>query len=65
VKRFTERDLICWYGAPEKIMIDNAQNFNGRMIIDLCTEWKIKHSNSSPYMSKMNGAIEAANKNTK
>jgi hypothetical protein len=46
-------------------MIDNAQNFNGRMIIDLCTEWKIKHSNSSPYMSKMNGAIEAANKNIK
>jgi len=55
VKKFIERDLICRYGPPEKIITDNAQNFNGQMIIELCTKWKIKHSNSSPYRPKMNG----------
>ena len=35
------------------------------MIIELYAKWKIKHSNSSPYRLKMNGAVEAANKNVK
>ena len=32
VKKFVERDLICRYGPPEKIITDNAQNFNGKLI---------------------------------
>ena len=35
------------------------------MITELCTQFKIKHHNSSPYRPKMNGVVEAANKNTK
>ena len=35
------------------------------MITELCTQFKIKHHNSSPYRPKMNGAVEAANKNIK
>jgi hypothetical protein len=35
------------------------------MIIELYARWKIKHSNSSPYRPKMNGAVEVANKNVK
>ena len=35
------------------------------MIVELCIKWKIKHSNSSPYRPKMNGTVEAANKNVK
>ena len=62
---FVERDSICRYGPPEKIITDDAQNFNGKLIIELCAKWKIKHSNSSPYRPKMNGAVEAANKNVK
>ncbi|XP_073263054.1 uncharacterized protein [Populus alba] len=54
VKRFIERDLICRYGLPERIVTDNAKNFNGKMTVELCTKWKIKHSNSSPYRPKMN-----------
>nr|XP_034899024.1 uncharacterized protein LOC118037216 [Populus alba] len=65
VKKFVEKDLICRYGPPERIVTDNAQNFNGKMIMELCTKRKIKHSNSSPYRPKMNGAVEAANKNIK
>jgi hypothetical protein len=65
VKKFMERDLICRYGPLEKIITNNAQNFNGKMIIELCAKWKIKHSNSLPYRPKMNGAVEAANENVK
>jgi hypothetical protein len=65
VKRFIEKDLICRYSLPEKIVTDNAYNFNGKMIVELCTKWKIKHSNSSPYMLEMNGVVEASNKNIK
>jgi hypothetical protein len=63
VKRFIEKDLICCYSLPEKIVTDNAYNFNGKMIVELCTKWKIKHSNSSPYRLEMNGVVEASNKN--
>jgi len=49
----------------ENIITNNVQNFNSKMIIELYAKWKIKHSNSSPHRSKMNGPIEAANKNVK
>ena len=35
------------------------------MVIEVCTRFKIKHHNSVPYLPKMNGAVEAANKNVK
>ena len=35
------------------------------MITTLCAQFKIQHHNSSPYRPKMNGAVEAANKNIK
>ena len=35
------------------------------MITELCEQFKIQHHNSYPYRSKMNGAVEAANKNIK
>ena len=65
MKRFIERDLICQYEAPERIMTNNSQNFNGRMIVQPYAKWKIKHANSSSYMPKMNDVVEAANKNIK
>ncbi|KAK8336817.1 hypothetical protein V6Z11_A09G148000 [Gossypium hirsutum] len=35
------------------------------MMKEVCEQFQIKHHNSSPYHPKMNGAIEAANKNIK
>ncbi|XP_061960352.1 uncharacterized protein LOC133681211 [Populus nigra] len=55
VKRFIEKDLVCRYGLPIRLVTDNAQNFNGKLIDELCTKWRIKHLNSSPYRPKMNG----------
>ena len=33
------------------------------MVESLCKDFKIAHHNSSPYRHKMNGVVEAANKN--
>jgi len=35
------------------------------MMGEICEEFKIQHHNSTPYRPKMNGAVEAANKNIK
>ena len=35
------------------------------MMKELCDDFKIEHHNSSPYRPKMNGAVEAGNKNIK
>ena len=35
------------------------------MMSELCEEFKIQHHNSTPYRPKMNGAVEAENKNIK
>lgn len=65
VVKFIKRELICRYGLPSKIITDNATNLNNKMMDELCATFKIQHHNSSPYRPKMNGAVEAANKNIK
>ena len=65
VVRFVKRELICRYGLPSKLITDNGTNLNNKMMKELCDSFKIQHHNSSPYRPKMNGAVEAANKNIK
>ena len=65
VARYIKRKLICRYGLSERIISDNGLNLNNDMVTEVCTRFKIKHHNSVPYRPKMNGAIEAANKNVK
>ncbi|GKV46142.1 hypothetical protein SLEP1_g53149 [Rubroshorea leprosula] len=65
VTRFIKKEIICKYGQPKAIITDNASNLNNDMMTALCKQFKIKHLNSSPYQPKMNGVVEAANKNTK
>ena len=65
VVKFLKNNIIYRYGLPERIIIDNAANLNSVEIKKLCEKFKIKHHNSAPYQLKMNGAVEAANKNIK
>ena len=63
--KFIRKELICRHGIPDRIITDNATNLNNQMMTELCEEFKIKHHNSSSYRPKMNGAVEATNKNIK
>ena len=65
VARFIKHNIICRYGVPEKIITDNGSNLNNNMMKELCESFKIKHHNSYPYCPKMNGAVDATNKNIK
>ena len=65
VVRFIKKEIICRYGLPRKIITDNATNLNNKMMKEMCKDFKIQHHNSTPYRPKMNGAVEAANKNIK
>jgi len=65
VAKFIRKELICRYGLPSRIIIDDATNLNNKMMLELCEEFKIQHHNSSLYRPKMNEAVEAANKNIK
>ncbi|XP_050916132.1 uncharacterized protein LOC127131245, partial [Lathyrus oleraceus] len=65
VARFLKKEIICRYGIPNRIITDNGTNLNNKTMKELCESFKIEHHNSSPYRPKMNGAVEAANKNIK
>ncbi|KAE8725121.1 Cullin-associated and neddylation dissociated [Hibiscus syriacus] len=65
VCKFIKKEIVCRYGLPERIITDNALNLNNKMMTELCAQFKIKHANSVAYRPKMNGAVEAANKNIK
>ncbi|XP_017972475.1 PREDICTED: uncharacterized protein LOC108661106 [Theobroma cacao] len=57
VCRFIQREIICRYGLPERIITDNASNLNGAMVKKVCAKFKIKHQNFTTYRPKMNGAV--------
>ncbi|RDY07969.1 Pol polyprotein, partial [Mucuna pruriens] len=65
VVKFIKRDIIHRYGLLAHIITNNGTNLNNKMKTKLCEQFKIKHHNSTPYRPKMNGVVEAANKNIK
>ena len=65
VARFVKREIICRYGLPERIISNNGLNLYNDMVTEVCTRFKIRYHNSVPYRPKMNGAVEASNKNVK
>ena len=62
---FIKKEIICRYGLLKRIISENGLNLNNDMITKVCTRFKIRHHNSVPYRPKMNGVVEAANKNVK
>ena len=65
VARFLKHNIIFHYGVLGELITDNGTNLNGKMIQQLCQQFKIEHKNSIPYHPQMNGVVEAANKNIK
>ncbi|RDX76382.1 Retrovirus-related Pol polyprotein, partial [Mucuna pruriens] len=61
VVRFIKKDIICRYGLPAHIIIDNGTNLNNKMMTELSKQFRIRNHNSTPYRPKMNGAVESAN----
>ncbi|KAE8687841.1 RING-H2 finger protein ATL43-like [Hibiscus syriacus] len=54
-----------WGMDAIRIITDNATNLNNKMMKAACEQFNIKPHNSTIYIPKMNGAVEAVNKNIK
>jgi len=65
VARFLKQNIICCCGIPRELITDNEKNLNGKMIEQLCQQFKIEHQNLVPYRPQMNGMVEMAKKNLK
>uniref|UniRef100_A0A2N9HMG0 Uncharacterized protein n=1 Tax=Fagus sylvatica TaxID=28930 RepID=A0A2N9HMG0_FAGSY len=66
VTRFVKNNIICRYGMPEMLITDNASNLNNRMMDPVMPA--VQDSSTTTLLHtvpKMNGAVEAANKNVK
>ena len=62
--KFIKKSLICRYGVPHHIVIDNGVQFQAK-IAELLQRYGIEHHKSSPYRPQANGAVKSANKNVK
>jgi len=38
---FIKREIICRYGLPRKIIMENGTNLNNKMMEEMCEEFKI------------------------
>lgn len=64
-KLYKKQHRLQIYGQPEVIISDNVKKLNNDMMKQHCDLLKIRHLNSTIYRPKLNGAVEAANKNLK
>ena len=62
--KFIEKSLICRYGVPHNVVMDNGVQFQAETA-ELLQKYSIEHHKFSSYRPQANGAVEAANKNVK
>ena len=62
VESFTFKTIICRFGIPAVIVIDNGTQFTGSPFKDLLQGLQIRHHFSSVEHPKTNGQAEVANK---
>ena len=58
VADFVRNNMICRFGVPESIIIDNDANLNSHLIRYICDQFKITHRNFTAYRLQMNGTVE-------
>jgi len=62
VQQFVCKDIICRYGVPHTIIIDNGRQFIDKELDKFYTDLGIKHVTSFVEHPQTNGQAEAANK---
>ncbi|GKV26785.1 hypothetical protein SLEP1_g36020 [Rubroshorea leprosula] len=62
VEDFVFSSIICRYGIPNQIVIDNGTQFNCSSFRDFCSSYGIKLQFTSIYHLESNGMVESVNK---
>jgi hypothetical protein len=61
IKKFFWQNIICRYGVPQHITVDNVKYFDSAMFKDLCQQVEKKVAFASIYHPQSNWAMERAN----
>jgi hypothetical protein len=61
LKRFFWQNIICHFGVPRKIAVDNAKQFDCHIFKDFCHQMGVAVAFTSVYHPQWDGAVEKAN----
>jgi hypothetical protein len=61
IKKFFWQNIICQYGVPRQITVNNAKYFDNAMFKEFCQQIDTKVAFTSMYHPQSNGAVERAN----
>ena len=62
VQNFVWRNIICRYGIPRVLILDNEKQFDNNSFRDFCLQLGIKNHYSSPAHPQANGQVEVMNR---
>jgi hypothetical protein len=62
VKKFFWQNIVCRFGVPRTLTVDNGKQFDLENFKDFCTSIGTKIAFASVYHPESNGAVERANK---
>jgi ribonuclease HI len=62
VKKFVWKGVICRFGIPRVLILDNGKQFDNRPFRELCGQLNIKNHYSSPRHPQANGQVEVTNR---
>ena len=62
VTKFVWKNIICRFGIPQAIIVDNGPQFDSITFRNFCSKLKIQNSYSTPRYPQSNGQVEATNK---
>jgi hypothetical protein len=63
IMNFLETNIFTRFDCPSKLVIENAQAFNSKSMIDFYGSHNISLTHSTPYYPQGNGLAESSNKN--
>jgi transposase InsO family protein len=61
LKRFFWQNIICRFGVPREITVDNAKQFDCHLFKDLCYQMGVEAAFASVDHPQSNGAVEKEN----
>jgi hypothetical protein len=61
IRNFFRQNIICRYGVPHHIIVNNAKYFDSAMFKDSCQKIGTKVAFMSVYHPQTNGAVERVN----
>ena len=59
------KDLMCRFGIPQSITVDNGTVFDSVLVREFLGEYGVSLIHSTPYYAQSNGQVEAVNKQIK